>query len=111
MSHPELPAAVVEGRVVAVARTVDPDRLPLVAEELLAAGVRVLEVTLDSPDARGAVERLSATGLTVDAGTVLSVREAADAVAAGAAFLVSPHTDVDVVRWADPRGCPPCRAR
>lgn len=106
MSRPELPSAVVEGRIVAIARKVDPARLPRVAEELLAAGLRVLEVTLDSPDALGAIERLSATGLTVGAGTVLSVREAADAVAAGAAFLVSPHTDVDVVRWAQAREVP-----
>jgi 2-dehydro-3-deoxyphosphogluconate aldolase / (4S)-4-hydroxy-2-oxoglutarate aldolase len=106
VSRPGLPAAVVEGRVVAIARRIDPARLPVVADELLAAGLRVLEVTLDSRDALAAIERLSATGLTVGAGTVLSVREAADAVAAGAAFLVAPHTDVDVVGWADSRGVP-----
>ncbi len=106
MSRPELPVAVVEDRVVAIARRIDPARLSQVADELLGAGVRVLEVTLDSQDALGAIERLAGTRLTVGAGTVLSVREAADAVAAGAAFLVSPHTDVDVVRWADSRGVP-----
>jgi 2-dehydro-3-deoxyphosphogluconate aldolase/(4S)-4-hydroxy-2-oxoglutarate aldolase len=106
VSRSQLPAAIVDGQVVAIARKVDPARLPLVAEALVAGGLGVLEVTLDSPGALHAIERLTATGLTVGAGTVLSVREAADAVAAGAAFLVSPHTDVEVVRWASARGVP-----
>lgn len=38
------------------------------------------------------------------AGTVMSTGEAADAVAAGATFLVSPHTDPDLVCWAAARG-------
>ncbi len=103
MSRPELPPALTACRVVAIARTVDPGRLPAVAAGLAAGGLRVLEVTLDSPDALGAIERLSAAGITVGAGTVLTVAEAADAVAAGASFLVSPHTDVDIVRWAQAR--------
>ena len=106
MSHPRLPAAVLEDRVIAIARRLDPARLPGVADALAAAGLRVLEVTLDSPDALGAIERLSAAGHVVGAGTVLSLGDAADALAAGAAFLVAPHTDVDVVRWASSRGVP-----
>jgi 2-dehydro-3-deoxyphosphogluconate aldolase/(4S)-4-hydroxy-2-oxoglutarate aldolase len=97
---------VLEDRVIAIARRLDPARLPGVADALAAAGLRVLEVTLDSPDALGAIERLSAAGHVVGAGTVLSLRDAADALAAGAAFLVAPHTDVDVVRWASSRGVP-----
>ena len=106
MSRPRLPAAVLEDRVVAIARGLDPARLPGVADALAAAGLRVLEVTLDSPDALGAIERLAAAGHVVGAGTVLSLRDAADALAAGAAFLVAPHTDVDVVRWASSRDVP-----
>lgn len=106
MTRPQLPTQLLEGRVVAIARKLDPARLPDVADGLAAAGLDVLEVTLDSPDALGVIERLSSAGHLVGAGTVLSLTQAVDAVAAGAAFLVAPHTDVDVVRWASSRDVP-----
>ena len=44
-------------------------------------------------------------GFTVGAGTVLSVRQAEEAVAAGARFLVSPGFDDAVVSFARDLGC------
>jgi 2-dehydro-3-deoxyphosphogluconate aldolase/(4S)-4-hydroxy-2-oxoglutarate aldolase len=73
---------------------------------LAAGGVGVLEVTLDSDGALAAIERLRVAPLLVGAGTVRSLAEAEAAVAAGAAFLVSPHTDPAIVDWAAQRGVP-----
>ena len=39
-------------------------------------------------------------------GTVVSVEAAARAIDAGATFLVSPHLDREIVRWAVDRGVP-----
>ena len=81
------------------------------ADALVAGGVRAFEVTLDSLDATAAIHELAhrhhAIGsLLVGAGTVLDVPSATTAVQAGARFLVSPHTDVDLVRWAVAQGIP-----
>lgn len=106
--RPALPAAILEGRVIAIARRLDPPTLPAIAEALAANGIRAFEVTLNSP---GAIEslRLLAAGplaerLLVGAGTVLSIAEAEAALEAGARFLVTPHLDLDLVGWAAGRG-------
>lgn len=67
----------------------------------IAGGFRCAEVTLTTPGALDLVAELSRLdGLTVGAGTVLTVDDAEAAVAAGARFLVSPVFDPEVVRAA-----------
>jgi 2-dehydro-3-deoxyphosphogluconate aldolase/(4S)-4-hydroxy-2-oxoglutarate aldolase len=64
---------------------------------LAAGGVRALEVAFTTPGAPAAIRELAADEeLFVGAGTVLSAGQADDAIAAGAAFLVSPSL-VDTV--------------
>lgn len=99
-----IPDAVSGPRIIAIARGLEPDRLARIADGLLAGGIQAFEITLDSPGALPAIEalvrRFDGTPLIVGAGTVLS-REAAESAAnAGAAFLVSPHGDPSLVRWA-----------
>lgn len=67
------------------------DAVPL-ARALLAGGIDVIEVTLRTPDALEAVERIAAAlpDMFVGAGTVLTPRQAQESTAAGARFLVSP---------------------
>jgi 2-dehydro-3-deoxyphosphogluconate aldolase/(4S)-4-hydroxy-2-oxoglutarate aldolase len=62
------------------------------AEALLAGGVRVIELTLRTPVALEAIERVAAEvpGIVVGAGTVTSPDQAKQAADAGAAFLVTP---------------------
>lgn len=108
--RPALPAAIVEGRVIAIARRLDPATLPAVAEALAANGIRAFEVTLNSPGAVESIRLLASGGLgerlLVGAGTVLAVEEAEAALEAGARFIVTPHLDVAFVRWAAERGVP-----
>jgi 2-dehydro-3-deoxyphosphogluconate aldolase / (4S)-4-hydroxy-2-oxoglutarate aldolase len=76
-------------RVIAVLRRVP--ELDSVVDSLVRGGIRTVEVTLDSDDAVGAIERLSArAGLTVLAGTVRTPEEAEAAKAAGAEACVAP---------------------
>lgn len=67
------------------------DAVPL-ARALLAGGVKVLEVTLRTPVALRCIEAIAAAvpEALVGAGTVRSVADARDALAAGARFAVSP---------------------
>lgn len=78
-----------EERVVAVLRDVaDVDG---VVAALVAGGLRVVEVTLDSRDGLGAIARLAARGdVTVLAGTVRRAEQVDDAVRAGAQACVAP---------------------
>jgi len=106
MNRARMPEVVVETRIIAVLRGLDPDRVDSVAGILRGAGIGAIEVTMDSPEAARSIERLALSGPGVGAGTVMSVAEAEAAVGAGATFLVAPHTDPTVVRWAVERGIP-----
>jgi 2-dehydro-3-deoxyphosphogluconate aldolase/(4S)-4-hydroxy-2-oxoglutarate aldolase len=109
--RPQVPSAITSGRIVAIGRRLDPSRVLAVGEALADAGVTAFELTLNDPveDAlasiRGLAERLG-DRLLVGAGTVLSIDAAERALEAGAAFLVSPHTDEALVTWAAARGVP-----
>ena len=104
MSRPPIPAEISAGGVIAIGRRLELSSILQVADALVAGGVRAFEVTLNSPDALAAisalVQRHSDGTLLVGAGTVFDIAGATAAVEAGARFLVSPHTDVELVRWA-----------
>jgi 2-dehydro-3-deoxyphosphogluconate aldolase / (4S)-4-hydroxy-2-oxoglutarate aldolase len=76
-------------RVVAILRRVpEPET---VVDALVAAGIGIVEITLDSDCALATIERLRARGdVTVLAGTVRTPEEAAAAAAAGAEACVAP---------------------
>lgn len=109
MQRPPIPAPILSGRVVAIGRNLDPERALRIGRVLADAGVPAFEVTLQGAAALDAIRALRAQlgdRLLVGAGTVLDVEGAAAAVEAGAAFLVMPVTDVEVIGWAVGRGAP-----
>ena len=106
MSRLPLPDAIVETRVIAVLRGLDSDRVATVTDVLGGSVIKVIEVTMDSPGAATSIEQLTRAGTVVGAGTVMSAVEAEVAVAAGASFLVAPHTDQSVMKWAVEAGIP-----
>jgi 2-dehydro-3-deoxyphosphogluconate aldolase/(4S)-4-hydroxy-2-oxoglutarate aldolase len=67
------------------------DAVPLAAA-LVRGGLPAIEVTLRTPAALAAIERIAAEvpGAVVGAGTVTTERQVAEALGAGAQFLVSP---------------------
>jgi 2-dehydro-3-deoxyphosphogluconate aldolase/(4S)-4-hydroxy-2-oxoglutarate aldolase len=97
---------VAETHVVAVMRGIGSDRCIDVAAAADDGGIRVFEVTMESPNADVTISALASQGYVVGAGTVLSVDDARTAVDSGAQFLVSPHTDPNIADWAVDHGQP-----
>jgi 2-dehydro-3-deoxyphosphogluconate aldolase/(4S)-4-hydroxy-2-oxoglutarate aldolase len=110
--RPPIPAAIARGRVIAVGRHITASEAPRIGHALVAGGILAVELTLNAPeaDALAAIEALAGSvsdgEVLVGAGTVLSVRAAARAVAAGARFIVSPHTDRELVAWCAEQDVP-----
>jgi 2-dehydro-3-deoxyphosphogluconate aldolase/(4S)-4-hydroxy-2-oxoglutarate aldolase len=99
-------AALTEQRVLPVATV---ERETVVAElgrALAAARARVVEITFRSAFAPAAIERLTAVGLLVGAGTVRSLEQVDVAAASGAAFVVSPGLDRAVLERCGMLGLP-----
>lgn len=74
-----------------------------VAQALLAGGVRILEITLNTRDALEGVRQLNANfpdDLLVGAGTVRTAEDAQRALDAGARFLIAPSLDLETVAVA-----------
>lgn len=86
--------------LVAILRGVRPDEVEGVAAALVAAGIRIIEVPLNSPDPFESIARLARTfGDTalVGAGTVLDPADVARVAEAGGRLIVSPGTDREVI--------------
>lgn len=87
--------------IVAILRGVTPDEVVPVAQAIFDAGVRVIEVPLNSPEPLTSIGRLAThfgDRAIVGAGTVLTTDDVARCKAAGAQIIVSPNMNPDVIR-------------
>ncbi len=102
----DVPELIVETRIIPIARRLTTADAVALGEVLLAAGIPIIEVTMEGDDAEDSIGELAAMGLLVGAGTVFTLPEANAALRAGAGFLVSPHTDADLILYAQNREVP-----
>ena len=87
--------------VVAILRGVRPDEVEDISEAIIAAGVMIIEVPLNSPDPFVSIALMAkrfAGRAIIGAGTVLSVADVDRCAAVGAQLIVSPNMQPDVIR-------------
>jgi 2-dehydro-3-deoxyphosphogluconate aldolase/(4S)-4-hydroxy-2-oxoglutarate aldolase len=94
-----------ESGAVLIVRLPDADTAERVAHAAIKGGFRALEITLSVPGAVGVIRRLAgqyaSEGVAVGAGTVLDGHAAYECIRAGAAFLVSPQLNHEMIRVAN----------
>ncbi len=96
-------------RLLGILRDTPDAALGELASAVRESGIRFLEVTMNTPGAARQIGRLRDMldgSCQIGAGTVLTAREAGEAVAAGATFLVSPCFVVEVQDFADQHDLP-----
>ncbi|WP_160034472.1 bifunctional 2-keto-4-hydroxyglutarate aldolase/2-keto-3-deoxy-6-phosphogluconate aldolase [Paenibacillus sp. An7] len=108
MKKLQLIQKIVEHGVVAVLRADSAKQVVEMAEQAIAGGIKVIEITLTVPGALQAIEELSKTYswdtadeerfAIIGAGTVLEPQTARAAIMAGSAFIVGPSLNPDTVR-------------
>ncbi len=89
--------------LIAILRGITPDEILDVCEILREAGIRVLEVPLNSPGATESIRRAAehyhaSDTLLVGAGTVLTAGQVREVAEAGGKFIISPNSDPEVIR-------------
>jgi 2-dehydro-3-deoxyphosphogluconate aldolase/(4S)-4-hydroxy-2-oxoglutarate aldolase len=105
MSRKELFEKVSLEQIVGVVREESVEAAESVAEAYARNGIRIIEVTLTTPQAFELISRFAQTYAPLDvviaAGTVRNASDAAQARRAGAQLIVSPHTDASVIEYAN----------
>ncbi|WP_017727101.1 bifunctional 4-hydroxy-2-oxoglutarate aldolase/2-dehydro-3-deoxy-phosphogluconate aldolase [Halalkalibacterium ligniniphilum] len=95
--------AIQDSGIVAVIRGAKPENMLSIADALYEGGVRVLEITVETPKVLHLIEEVKNSygeKLIVGAGTVLDAETARATIMAGAEFIFSPNVDVETIRMA-----------
>jgi len=88
-------------KVIAVIRAETPDIALEFARGCIEGGIKIIEITFSFPRVERVITELAKIeGILIGAGTLLNAQMAQRALDAGAGFLVSPHTDEDIINLA-----------
>ncbi|PIB95227.1 2-dehydro-3-deoxy-6-phosphogalactonate aldolase [Caulobacter sp. X] len=93
--------------LVAILRGVRPTEVVDIGREVIAAGIRTLEVPLNSPEPFDSIRLLVAEfgdEALIGAGTVLTAHDVQRTLEAGGRLLVSPNTDPGVITYGSSAG-------
>ncbi len=93
--------------LVAILRGITPAEIEPVGKELIAAGFRIIEIPLNSPEPLESIRRLAnvvPADCLIGAGTVTDAAAIAPIAAAGGRLIVMPHSDPAVVCAAKAAG-------
>jgi 2-dehydro-3-deoxyphosphogluconate aldolase/(4S)-4-hydroxy-2-oxoglutarate aldolase len=99
-----------ERRIVAIIRGNYQGAIQAMTEALIAGGVSIIEVTMNSAGVLDAIRLIAeefGDRVLVGAGTVLEARQVGEVVKAGARFIVSPDTSPDVIHASRDQGVEP----
>ena len=86
--------------LIAIIRGVTPDEAEAIGDAIFEAGIRIIEVPLNSPEPLQSIARLAAKfgdRALIGGGTVLRTAQVRDVREAGGRLVVSPSTDADVI--------------
>jgi 2-dehydro-3-deoxyphosphogalactonate aldolase len=88
--------------LIAILRGLAPDQATAIGDVLVAAGFRIIEVPLNSPQPFVSIERLAKAfpDAMIGAGTVLDPKDVDRVRDAGGRLIVMPHSDPDVIARA-----------
>lgn len=93
--------------LIAIIRGVRPDEAEAIGEAILSAGIRIVEVPLNSPDPLASIGRLAnrfGGEALIGAGTVLDPEDVKRVAEVGGRIIVSPSTDAGVISRAAKQG-------
>lgn len=93
--------------LVAILRGIKPEEAEPIAEVLIEAGFRILEVPMNSPEPLKSIETMVkrfGDQALIGAGTVLTTNQVADVAATGAKVIISPNCNTAVIKASVEKG-------
>jgi 2-dehydro-3-deoxyphosphogalactonate aldolase len=107
----ELKAYLAQCPLIAIVRGVTPDEAEAIGDAIFAAGIRIIEVPMNSPEPLDSIRRLSVRlgdRALIGGGTVVEPRQVSDVRSAGGRLIVSPNSDRDVITATASNGLISC---
>ncbi|NLW25280.1 MAG: bifunctional 2-keto-4-hydroxyglutarate aldolase/2-keto-3-deoxy-6-phosphogluconate aldolase [Clostridia bacterium] len=102
MKKLEILQKILDSGIVAVVRTETAEKAKKLVEAIRAGGINTIEVTMSVPGAIDVIKELAEyykdTDVVLGVGTVLDAETARAAILAGAQYVVSPHTNPEVIK-------------
>ncbi|MFC7062158.1 bifunctional 4-hydroxy-2-oxoglutarate aldolase/2-dehydro-3-deoxy-phosphogluconate aldolase [Halobacillus seohaensis] len=95
-------------KIVAIVRLDSTEHVKEIARSLYEGGIRIIEVTLNTPGALDSIKEIKHLyeDLVIGAGTVLDAESARSAILAGADFLLAPTLSEETIRMGNRYGVP-----
>ena len=103
----DIPTLLTACPLVAILRGIRPEEAEAIGDVLVEAGLRIIEVPLNSPDPFDSIARLARRlggQALIGAGTVMRAVDVDRVAEAGGRLIVTPHADPALVRAAKSRG-------
>ena len=92
---------IINNKLVSVIRADNLKEAIFKAEACIEGGISLLEITYSFADAGKAIKILSSNkDISIGAGTILNINQAQSALESGAKFLVSPHTNRELIEFS-----------
>jgi 2-dehydro-3-deoxyphosphogluconate aldolase/(4S)-4-hydroxy-2-oxoglutarate aldolase len=110
MKRAEIVKIIKKEKIVAIVRMKEQIEVPAFINSLINGGIKVLEITSNTPgfseEIANARSLHSQSGVLIGAGTVTNIEIAKEAIKAGAQFLVTPNTNIEVIKIAHTHDIP-----
>lgn len=111
MKREEAVTRIGKDKIIAVIREDKEDRTLNAAVACIEGGIKIIEITMNSAGAASVIKTVAEDypHILVGAGTAISVDLAKQAIEAGARFVVSPHTEKEIIEYChyqDVAACP-----
>ena len=92
-----------KNKIIAVIRSSQKNLVLEMAKAAASGGIKLLEITWNSDRASAVISQLRTElpGCTIGAGTLLNLEQQKNAIASGAQFLFTPHTDIAMIQAAE----------
>lgn len=108
MNKQDIIDTIKQEKIVAILRTKHQNEVAKVIDIVISSGIKVLEVTSNTP---GYIEEIKKARALypkklIGVGTVINVEIAKKSLQAGAQFLVTPNTNVEVIKYANKNNTP-----
>lgn len=106
-SKKEIIELILENKIIAIMRNVEPEKVLKTAEALYKGGIRLIEVTFNQSSVTGIEDTKTSISLIaenfgdsicVGAGTVVNCEQLSAANQAGAQYIISPHVSPEVIQ-------------